>query len=322
MAGIYAASAISSMAAAPVPGQITPVAIYTDTQSAFGLAYDIRNNLMWFSQGDSGDNAAHSFKPYKDYTAAEILAMPLLGGLRQLTPATGNLDVAGTTSVAGSGGSGSGVHFSELAYDAATGQLVANSGGPLKSFDPFTGLNLNSNYKPFPNHSGFADGLDVDSGDVWFSPDVGPIYKNGVLFASGMNGAAGYSGVERVGDSVFAVAVGSFGGHERTIFKFDLAGNLVGFDPDGDPTAVRWEGLAFDGTYLYAADLRGNANGSGVAGDIYVFAATGGIEIPPQNPPPPQDPNPPAVPEVGSMASAGVFASLAGFAWLRRRKQA
>ena len=101
--------------------------------------------------------------------------------------------------------------------------------------------------------------------------------------------------------------------------RFDLDGNLLGYDPDGDATAVRWEGMAYDGKYLYAADLRGNANG-GVIGDVYVFEATGGISLPPPVDQPPSDPN--AVPEVGTTASALVFAGLSGFAWLRRRKQA
>ena len=316
------------MAAAPVPGQITPVAVYTDTTSAFGIAYDINHNLMWFSQGDSGDNLAHSFKPFKSYTAAEIAAFPLLNGIPQITPAAGLLDVAGTTSVTGSGGSGSGVHFSELGYDAVSGQLVASTSGALKSFDPFTGANLNLNYRPFPNHSGFVDGLDIDGANVWFSPDAANIYKNGVLFASTGNAAQkvpgqgnGWSGVEQVGDFVFATAVlnGNDVAGSRTIVKFDLSGNLLGYDPDGDVKAARWEGMAFDGRYLYAADLRGNENGTGAIGDIYVFDATGGIALPP---PPDTDPNPPAVPEVGTAASAMAFAGLSGFAFLRRRKQA
>jgi hypothetical protein len=332
LAGVYAVSAISSLAAA-VPGQITPVAVYTDTHNAFGLAYDIGNNLMWFSQGDSGDDLAHSFKPFKNYTAAEIAAMPLLNGIPQVTPATALQDVAGTTAVAGSGGSGSGVHFSELAYDAVTGQLVADGNGHLKSFDPFTGLNYNSDYRPGTSNNGFADGLDVDSGTVWFSPDAQNIYKDGVLFASTGNAAqkvpggqsGGWSGVEQVGNDVFAVAVLNFADApgSRTIVKFDLAGNLIGFDPDGDITAARWEGLAFDGTYLYAADLRGNEDRAGVIGDIYVFAATGGIEIVP----PPTggggnngggDMTP--VPEVGTLAATGLFAVVSGWTFLRRRR--
>jgi hypothetical protein len=331
LASVYAVSAMSSWAAA-VPGQITPVAVYTDTPSAFGLAYDIAHNLIWFSQGDSGDNVAHSLKPYKSFTPAEIAAFPLLNGIPQVTPGSGMLDVAGTTAAAGSGGSGSGLHFSELAYDAVTGQLVAVGNGHLKSFDPFTGGNLIADYRPGTANTGFADGLDVDSGTVWFSPDAGNIYKNGVLFASTGNAAQkvpgqgqGWSGVEQVGNDVFAVAVlnNNDVAGSRTIVKFDLSGNLLGFDPDGDLTAARWEGLAFDGTYLYAADLRGNENHSGPSGDIYVFNATGGIEI---IPPPPVGGGGgggggmSAVPEVGTIGATGLFAVVSGWSLLRRKR--
>jgi hypothetical protein len=331
LAGVYAVSAISSLAAA-VPGQITPVAVYTDTPSAFGLAYDSGNNLIWFSQGDSGDNVAHSLKPYKSFTPAEIAAFPLLNGIPQVTPISGKLDVAGTTSVAGTGGSGIGVHFSELAYDAASGQLVADGNGHLKSFDPITGLNYNADYRPGTSTTGFADGLDVNGGTVWFSPDAGRIFKDGVLFASDSNPAQkvanqqyGWSGVEQVGNDVFAVAVlnNNDVAGSRTLVKFDLSGNLIGFDPDGDLTAARWEGLAFDGTYLYAADLRGNENKSGPVGDIYVFAATGGIEI---IPPPPVggggggNGGMSAVPEVGTIGATGLFAVVSGWTFLRRRR--
>jgi hypothetical protein len=91
----------------------------------------------------------------------------------------------------------------------------------------------------------------------------------------------GWSGAEQVANSLFAVAVQDPGdaGQIRTIVRFDATtGTLLGFDPDGDPVAARWEDLGFDGKFLYAADLRGNANGTGAIGDIYVFALTGGLE--------------------------------------------
>ena len=289
-------SAVTSVAA-PVPGQLTPVAIYHDTRSAFGLAYDTVNNLMWFSQGDSGDNLIHSFKPFNSYTPGQLAGIPQVGGVYQISPAQGNQDVAGTTTVTGPGGSGAGAHFSSLAFDSASGRIVYQSSAGLRAVTPITGAGDAPFAAPPPN-SGFTDGLDVDGGNVWWSPDVGPIYRNGAIFATGASAGAqgapptsGFSGVEQVGNAVFAVAVGSYGGHERTIFKFDATtGDLLGYDPDGDPVAARWEDLAFDGRYLYAADLRGNANGTGAVGDIYVFDTGGGIVIEP----------PGGVPEAGS----------------------
>jgi len=125
---------------------------------------------------------------------------------------------------------------------------------------------------------------------------VGDIFNNNVLVHddsdssktllpgwSGLGSATGlgWSGTEQVGNSLFAVAVhsGADTGRSRTIVRFDVTtGDLVGFDPDGDPVAARWEDLAFDGNFLYAADLRGDADNAGVRGDIYVFQITGGLD--------------------------------------------
>ena len=123
----------------------------------------------------------------------------------------------------------------------------------------------------------------------------------------------GWSGVEQVGDSLFAVAVQDFGdaGRTRTIVRFNaVTGELLGFDPDGDPIAARWEDLAFDGSFLYAADLRGNADGLLDVGDLYVFGVTGGL-----------DPGPRQVPEPASFGMFAVGASLIGLTMVRRRRR-
>lgn len=279
--------------AIPIAGQINPIAIYHNTQSAFGLAYDPVNNLIHYSQGDSGDNLVHNVRPYKDYSAAELAALPDSGGIKQISLAAGQHDAAGTTNPGGSGGSGSGAHFSALAFDSSTGKLVQTSSGDVRSYDPLTAANQDT----IPNVGrGFADGLDFDGSNRWFSGDVGSIFNNNSLFASdgdasktdlpiwtglGSRFGLGWSGVEQVGDSLFAVAVQSGGdaGRTRTLVRFDIpTGELVGYDPDGDPVAARWEDLAYDGSFLYAADLRGDSDGNGVAGDIYVFGVSGGLE--------------------------------------------
>lgn len=283
---------------APVVNSIQPVAVYLDTHAAFSLGYDTQHNLMWFTEGDSGigDNIIHSLKPYKAFTSAQMAALPngtgalagvklISDGLNGAGGGAGQLDVAGSTTPSG------GSNFDTLTYDSSIQQLVLNQGN-LVSFDPFTAGHLNNAYHSgTPNQSGFADGLDVKGNNVWFSPDQGPIYKNGVLFASDSNPAQmvpnqqyGWSGVQDVttqnGHSLFAVAVlneNDQSGKSRTIVRFDPnTGALLGFDPNPNPVAARWEGLGFDGRYLYAADLRGvKVNANGVEGNIYVFDVTG-----------------------------------------------
>ena len=197
----------------------------------------------------------------------------------------------------------------------------------MRAYDPFTAANQTTIAGV---GDGFADGLDFDGANRWWSPDVGDIFNNGVLLInnsdptktflpgwSGLGSATGlgWSGVEQVGASLFAVAVqsGADVGRSRTLVRFDATtGELLGFDPDGDPVAARWEDLAFDGQFLYAADLRGNANGAGTAvGDIYVFLVTGGLQ--------PPDPN--GVFEPGTLALLGI-ALVAGLGTARRRKSA
>jgi hypothetical protein len=284
--------------AAPIVGQLVPVAAYINTDHPFGLAYDSTNNLIWYARGDSGDNQVHSVKPFKDYTAAEIAALPVnADGVRLINLAVAQNDVVPAFTPLGPGGSGGGAHFSALAYDASTNKIIQTSSGSAVAYDPKTGANQAA-VAGFG--SGFADGLAQNGTNKWFSPDAGNIFLNGVLFASTSNAAQlvttangstignqglGWSGVEQVGSDVFAVAVitNADVGKSRTIVRFDLAGNLVGFDPDGDAVAARWEDLGFDGKFLYAADLRGNADaglvGDTSIGDIYVFGVSGGLAV-------------------------------------------
>jgi hypothetical protein len=302
-----------------------PVGVYLNTHAAFGIAYDSVNDIIHYAQGDAGDNLVHTVQAFKNYTAAEIAALPLVNGIPALSLVASQHDVAGTTNPGGSGGLGSGAHFSALAFNSATGQLVQTASGDVRAYDPFTAANQTT----IPNTgSGFADGLDFDGTNRWFSPDIGDIFKNGALFIdnadpsktvlpgwSGLGSETGFgwSGVEQVDGSLFAVAVQDFGdaGRTRTIVRFDaVTGELLGFDPDGDPIAARWEDLAFDGRFLYAADLRGNADGLLVPGDIYVFGVTGGL-----------NPGPGQVPEPASLGMFVIGASLIGLTMMRRRRQ-
>jgi hypothetical protein len=295
--GALFGSQLNLTAVVPVVGQLVPVAVYHDLDHPFGLAYDSANNLIWYTRGDTGDARVHSLKPFKSFTSGELSALPVIGGVFQVSPTASQNDVAGTTTVAGTGAEGfAGAHFGSLAYDQNTGQLVAQGNGfILRSFDPFTGSNMIANYHPGSAIDSFSDGLDVDGTNVWFSPDVDNIFRNGALVISAANPSQstlagwtglgtthtlGWSGCEQVGKNIYAVAVHSGGdtGRSRTIVRFDAdTFALAGYDPDGDPVAARWEDLAFDGRYLYAADLRGNANTNAIIGDVYVFDVTGGL---------------------------------------------
>jgi len=318
-------AALPSPATAVLVNQIDPVAVYHDTTGAFGMAHDSVRKLIWYTQGDAGDSLIHSLKPFNEFTPGELAGLPDIGGVKQISLVAGQHDVAGTTNPVASGGA----HFRSLAYDAAIDQLVMQ--GPavnLHSFDPLTAGNLNANYRPGHATNSFSDGLDIEGNTTWYSPDASNIFKNGVLFASTANAdqtlqvadgllvppalgeqGLGWSGTEEAAGRLWAVAVltNADSGRSRTIVAFDPAtGELLSFDPDGDPVAARWEDLAFDGRFLYAADLRGNADDLGPVGDIYVFdiVGPGGLQVV----------------EPGSLALVGAgLLGLGGVAWRRRR---
>ncbi len=292
----FVVASVSTALALPVSGNLSVVGVYENTEGAFGIAYDPVNDVIHYTQGDAGDNDVHTVKAFKNYTAAELAGFTSVtidgDTFPRLSLVEGQHDVAGsTTPLVGS------AHFSALAFNTATGQLVqTNNGGDVQAYDPFTGANQNTILNV---GSGFADGLDFDGANRWFSPDVQSIFNNGVKIFDNTNTdhtdvgtwfglgpddiATGWSGIEQIGDSLFAVAVFTNAdvGRSRTIVRFDLNTNtLVGYDDDGHLTAARWEDLAFDGRFLYAADLRGDLDSNQTQGDIYVFDVTGGLAVP------------------------------------------
>jgi hypothetical protein len=304
------------LSAAPVAGSIDPIAVYRDTAGSFGLTYDPVRDVMWYDS--LGGSTAWSIKPFKDFTAAEIAAMPVVDGLPVVDNATAN-HAAFTTPLPVGG--------EAMAFDTASGKLVMNSRGAGKtiSFDPVTGANV----ADFGFGEGIlTDGLDVTAGTEWHSRDgfFGVIHKSGAVFAEesvaaqtvlpGWSGAGPgttdfWSGVQQIGDSLYAVAVQTNEdiANSRTIVRFNAAtGELLAYDPDGYLHARRWEDLGYDGRYLYAADLRGNEFGGTNSGQIFVFDLGGGLK-----------PNPPGVPDGGS--SLLLFGmALAGVGALRRNK--
>lgn len=150
---------------------------------------------------------------------------------------------------------------SELGWSGT--QLVASSGTNIFFFDPVTGANQSTLAITAPI-SGFSliDGLDFDHNEIWYSPDVGNVYRldlNGEFVGPNpvLGGAGGFSGVERidVGMNSFLIVVND-ASNPRTLCLSTLNGTLGNCVT---LTNSRFEGLAFDGRYLYAADLFGNA---------------------------------------------------------------
>jgi len=283
-------------ARAATPGQAVVVGVYTDIPRPMGLAYDSANDLIWYTT--QADCLVHSLVPFKNFSPSQIGSFPTLNGVPQVPAALAQDSVFVTDPVANGGRCAAGT---ALAYDKVVGQLVSrtNVAGVLQSYAPITAAGLNPNYRPGSDPMGNpVDGLDVDGGNVWLSNDVNNTYKNGALFSNRLNPAhttlpswsgsggavaVGWSGVEQVCGSLFAVAVQTLNDSltSRTLVRFDAnTGVLVGFDPDGFGVGQHLEDLAFDGQFLYVADVFGDANGSGAVGDIYVFKVTGGLEDP------------------------------------------
>lgn len=184
-------------------------------------------------------------------------------------------------------------------------QLASSSGNVVRFFDRITGGNATDLTLNGPG--GFIDGLDIGGGLIYHSRDVSdvrvfdlvtgqPVGPQPFITAPG-----GYSGVERIdiGATTFFVVVND-GSSPRTLCVHDAAGVEQGCTTFGNS---RYEDLAFDGRYLYAADV------FGFKIDKIDLSVDGvSIFVPPSE----------QVPEPGSLALLG--AALGGVAFLRRRK--
>lgn len=199
--------------------------------------------------------------------------------------------------------------WSELAWDGR--QLLGASGRTITFFDRYTAGNQRRVIAD-SRATGFSlvDGLDFDNGEIWFSPDVGRIYRlNGTTgaFVGAVNPIpvppnGGFSGVERIDTgcpdlgSIIIVVNDAFNPRRLTVAS--LTGTRIG---ETTLPNSRYEGLAFDGTHLYAADYLGNK-----IDKIRVFVDDCQVS---------------SVPEPGTLSIAGVtLLGLMGYGYRRRQK--
>jgi hypothetical protein len=195
--------------------------------NAFGLAYDGTN--IWWS--DSG------------------------GTIHGMT--TAGVDTGKTVQ---------GPYWSALAYNDAASKLVVMQSGAITQFDRPTGAGENyTNLNPTTTaiaggYGGLIDGLDVQGDRLWWSPDVDKVFHS-PRDGSGtrtefLGGAGGYSGVEyvNVSGSEYVIVVNDASSPRR------LCVHLIDASEVGCTTLAnsRYEDLAFDGRYLYAADFYGS----------------------------------------------------------------
>jgi hypothetical protein len=222
------ALALTALAAPAASAQITLDRINSYVRNApFGLAFD-GTNLWWTDNGGT----AHE--------------MSLTG-------------VESGNSVAMPGG------WSALAYDASNGQLVSKgiSSNSITWFNKTTGATSMSITAP-PSGFSLIDGIDVENGELWYSPDVSPVFRYAIDYTNltlsdvgsqpvitGMN-----SGVERIsaGGNDYIITVDD-GSNPRKLCVYHLDYTLLGCS---DFSNDRYEDLAFDGRYLWAADYFGN----------------------------------------------------------------
>lgn len=180
--------------------------------------------------------------------------------------------------------------WSALAYDASNGNLVSKgyNGGTVNWFRTSDGVVTLSIAAP-EDQFGLIDGLDVENGELWYSPDVAPVFRYAIDYVNGtltdigaqpiINGAN--SGVEHIsaGGNEYIITVDD-GSVPRKLCVYRMDYTQVGcstFQND------RYEDIAFDGRYLWAADYYGNKidqydilgdNGGSIIGNVTPEPAT------------------------------------------------
>jgi hypothetical protein len=225
---LLAAAASSLALATSAQAAVTLTLVDSFARSnAFGLAFD-GTDLWW---GDSG------------------------GTIHGMT--TAGVDTGKTVQ---------GPYWSALAYNNSADNLVVMQSGSITQFDRPSGpgqsyTTLNPTTTAIAGgYGGLIDGLDTQGDRLWWSPDVDKVYHSPIDGSGSrtefLGGAGGYSGVEyvSVSGSEYVIVVNDASSPRR------LCVHLMDASELGCTTLPnsRYEDLAFDGRYLYAADFYGS----------------------------------------------------------------
>ena len=227
----HRASVIASVTALLITGGSANAASITlnlvasyERNSAFGLAYDGTN--IWWS-----DNSGS------------------IHGMTTSGVDTGNV-ITGTT-------------WSALAWDPNTNKIAIVENNGITEYNRPVGVQAASSLSPV--HTNIAgspnfltDGLDIKGNTLLWSPDVSAVYSSplngsGVATTLLPAGAGGYSGVQDVvvGSNDYLFVVNDASNPRQLCFSGASSGCVT-------LANSRYEDLAFDGRYIWAADYYGN----------------------------------------------------------------